>query len=89
MKSLCERQNEIRKQVVDTMLNSIEPVINYENREIIIKTDSSEFPYIRLSISAMTEEVGNEKIIELCDKSKFLTEKRMRRFIYKMMKEAQ
>ena len=86
MESMYERQKEIRKQVV-AMLN-VEPEINYEDAEIIIKTESLDFPYIRLTISAMNKERGEERIIELCNKSRYLSEKRMHRFIYKMMREA-
>ena len=66
--TLMERQDKIREKFVKDWLNEELVSANFNNREMIFNTGDKEFPYIRLTIAAISDEQGNKKIIELIEK---------------------
>ena len=66
--TLMEKQNKAREKFVKNWLNEELVSANFNNRELIFNTGDEEFPYIRLTIAALNEEQGDEKIIELIEK---------------------
>ena len=66
--TLMEKQNKVREKFVKDWLNEELVSANFNNRELIFNTGDEEFPYIRLTIAALCDEQGNEKIIELIEK---------------------
>jgi hypothetical protein len=63
-----EKQNKVREKFVKDWLNEELVSANFNNRELIFNTGDEEFPYIRLTISALCDEQGDEKITELIEK---------------------
>ena len=66
--TLMEKQDEIRKEFVQNWFNDELILANFNNREIIIDTGNEVFPYITLSIAALNDEQGDQKIMELNEK---------------------
>jgi hypothetical protein len=66
--TLMEKQNKIREKFVKDWFNEELVSANFNNRELVFNTGDKEFPYIRLTIAALNDEQGNEKIIELIEK---------------------
>ena len=66
--TLMEKQNKAREKFVKNWLNEELVSVNFNNHELIFNTGDEEFPYIRLTITALNEEQGDEKIIELIEK---------------------
>lgn len=65
-----EKQDKVRKEFIQNWLNDELILANFNNRDLIIETGSKDYPYIILSIAALTEEQGDEKIIALHEKQK-------------------
>lgn len=63
-----EKQEKVRKEFIQNWLNDELILANFNNRDLIIETGNKDFPYIKLSIAALTEEQGDNKIIELIEK---------------------
>lgn len=68
--TLMEKQDKVRKEFIQNWLNDEFILANFNNRDLIIETDNKDFPYIKLSIAALTDEQGDNKIIELNEKQK-------------------
>ena len=66
--TLMEKQNKVREEFVKNWLNEELVSANFNNRELVFNTGNKEFPYIRLTIAALNDEQGDEKIIELIEK---------------------
>jgi hypothetical protein len=66
--TLMEKQNKAREKFIKNWLNEELVFANFNNRELIFNTGDKEFPYIRLTIAALNDEQGDEKIIELIEK---------------------
>ena len=66
--ALIEKQDKVREDFVKNWLNEELVSANFNNRELIFNTGNKEFPYIRLTIAALNDEQGDEKIIELIEK---------------------
>lgn len=66
--TLMERQDKIREKFIKDWLNEELVSANFNNRELVFNTGDKEFPYIRLTIAALNDEQGDEKIIELIEK---------------------
>lgn len=66
--TLMERQNEARKEFIQNWFNDELILANFNNRELIIETNDKEFPYMRLTLTALDEEQGDKKITELIEK---------------------
>lgn len=64
MASLRERQENARRIFIDS-LNLLNVEVNYKDREIIIKQDDKEFPYIVLECAALTDAQGKERLEEI------------------------
>lgn len=67
---LMEKQNKARKEFIQNWLNGELILANFNNRDLIIETGNKDYPYIKLSIAALTDEQGDNKIIELNEKQK-------------------
>ena len=66
--TLREKREEVRKKFVKNWLNEELIFANFNNHELIFKTNDKEFPYIRLTITILNDEQGDKKIIELNEK---------------------
>lgn len=66
--TLMEKQDKIREKFVKDWLNEELVSANFNNRELVFNTGNKEFPYVRLTIAALNDEQGDEKIIELIEK---------------------
>ena len=82
--TLMEKQNKVREKFVKNWLNEELVSANFNNRELIFRTDDKEFPYIRLTIAALNDEQGDEKIIELIEKQNSYEDRLNRRRIKKV-----
>lgn len=65
-----EKQNKVRKEFIQNWLNDELILANFNNRDLIIETGNKDFPYIMMSVVALTDEQGDEKIIALNEKQK-------------------
>lgn len=68
--TLMEKQNKARKEFVQNWLNDELVLANFNNRYLVMETGNKDFPYIKLSIAALTDEQGDNEIIELNEKQK-------------------
>lgn len=66
--TLMEKQDKIREKFIKDWLNEELVSANFNNRELVFNTGNKEFPYVRLTIAALNDEQGDEKIIELIEK---------------------
>jgi hypothetical protein len=66
--TLREKQDKIREKFIKDWLNEELVSANFNNRELVFNTGDKEFPYVRLTIAALNDEQGDEKIIELNEK---------------------
>lgn len=66
-----EKQDKAREEFVKSWLNDELILVNFNNRNLVFETNNKDFPYIELSISALTNEQGDNKIIELNEKQKY------------------
>lgn len=82
--TMMEKQEKIRKEFIQNWLNDELILANFNNRDLIIETDNKDFPYIKLSITALTEEQGDNKIIELNEKQKTFEDMLDRRRLRKL-----
>ena len=82
--TLMEKQNKVREKFVKNWLNEELVSANFNNRELIFRTGDKEFPYIRLTIAALNDEQGDEKIIELIEKQNSYEDRLNRRRIKKV-----
>ncbi len=69
-----EKQDKARAEFIQNWFNDELILANFNNRDLIIETDNKDVPYIKLSISALTDEQGDNKIIELNEKQKYFEE---------------
>jgi len=77
----------VRDGIVEKFLKEAEILANWKNGQIILKTDSKDFPYVEIRIRPMTEEVGDELIPGILEKIESYEEHKRNRFIAKLMKE--
>ena len=82
--TLMEKQDKVRKEFVQNWLNDELVLANFNNRDLIIETGNKDFPYIKLSIAALTDEQGDNKIIELNEKQKAFEDTSDRRRLRKL-----
>lgn len=75
----------VKKWMVEKFFKDAEIFANWENKQIILKTDSKDFPYAEIIIRPLTEEVGNNLIIEVLEQIKSYEEHKRNRFIAKLM----
>lgn len=81
---LMEKQDKVRKEFVQNWFNEELILANFNNRDLIIETGNKDFPYIKLSIAALTDEQGDNKIIELNEKQKCFEDMQDRRRLRKL-----
>jgi len=77
--SLAEKQHAARLNFINSWLNGANVVANYNDKDIIIATADKDFPYIKVSVAALNEEIGDNKITELIEKQKYSDEWKLRR----------
>lgn len=82
--TMMEKQDKVRAEFVQNWFNDEFILANFNNRELIIETDNKDFPYIRLSIATLTDEQGDNKIIELNEKQKYFEDMQDRRRLKKL-----
>ena len=82
--TMMEKQDKVRAEFVQNWFNDELILANFNNRELIIETDNKDFPYIRLSIATLTDEQGDNKIIELNEKQKYFEGMQDRRRLRKL-----
>ena len=85
--TLKEKQDDARSTFVCNWLGDANILANFNDRGLIISRDDEDFPYLYITISAMSEEQGDEKIIELIEKQNHYDEMKRRRFITKLMQK--
>ena len=68
--ALMKKQDKAREEFIQNWFNDELILANFNNRDLIIETGNKDFPYIKLSIAALTDEQGDNKIIELNEKQK-------------------
>ena len=85
--TLKEKQDNARLTFVCNWLGDANILANFNDRELIIGRDDEDFPYLYITISAMSEEQGDEKIIELIEKQNYYDDMKRRRFITKLMQK--
>jgi hypothetical protein len=68
--TLKEKQDKARKEFIQNWFNDELILANFNNRDLIIETGDKDVPYIKLSITALTDEQGDNQIIELNEKQK-------------------
>lgn len=68
--TLREKQNKARKEFVQNWFHDELILANFNNRDLIMKTGNKDFPYIKMSIIPLTEEQGDNKIVELIEQQK-------------------
>lgn len=79
-----EKQEKVHKEFIQNWLNDELILANFNNRDLIIETGNKDFPYIMLSICALTEEQGDEEIIALNEKQKAYEDMKDRRRLRKL-----
>lgn len=79
-----EKQNKVRKEFIQNWLNDELILANFNNRDLIIETGNKDFPYIMMSVVALTDEQGDEKIITLNEKQKAFEDMEDRRRLKKL-----
>lgn len=77
----------VRNWIVERFLKDAEILANWQDGQIILKTNSKNFPYAEIRIRPMTEEVGDELIPEVLEKIQSYEEHKRNRFIDKLMRE--
>ena len=77
----------VRDWIVEKFLKEAEILANWKNGQIILKTNSKEFPYVEIRIRPMTEETGDKLIPEILEKIESYEEHKRNRFITKLMRE--
>ena len=68
--AMMEKQEKARKEFIQNWLNDELILANFNNRDLIIEINNKDFPYIKLSIVALNDEQGDNKIIEFNEKQK-------------------
>lgn len=79
-----EKQEMVRKEFIHNWLNDELILANFNNRDLIFETGNKDFPYIKLSIAALTDEQGDNKIIELNEKQKAFEDMKDKRRLRKL-----
>ena len=82
--TLMEKQCKVRKEFVQNWLNDELIFANFNNLDLIIETGDGDFPYIKLSISSLTDKQGDKEIIELNERQKALEERLEKRRLRKL-----
>ena len=82
--TLKEKQDKARKEFIQNWFNDELILANFNNRDFIIETGNKDVPYIKLSITALTDEQGDNQIIELNKKQKYFEDMRDRRRLKKL-----
>ena len=77
----------VRNWVVEKFFKDAEILANWQDGQIILKTNSKDFPYAEIRIRPMTEEVGDELIPEVLEKIQSYEEHKRNRFVDKLMKK--
>lgn len=81
---MMEKQDKVREEFVKNWFHEELISANFNNRELIINTDNKDFPYIRLTIAALNDEQGDNKIIELIEKQNAYDDKLDKRRLRKL-----
>jgi len=82
--TLKEKQDKARKEFIQNWFNDELILANFNNRDFIIETGDKDVPYIKLSITALTDEQGDNQIIELNEKQKIFEDMQDRRRLRKL-----
>lgn len=77
----------VKNWIAEKFLKEAEILANWKNGQIILKTNSKEFPYAEIRIRPMTEEEGDKLITETLEQVQCYEEYKRDRFITKLMKE--
>jgi len=77
----------VRNWFVKKFFKDAEILANWKDGQIILKTNSKDFPYAEIRIKPMTEEVGDELISEVLEKVESYEDHKRNRFIDKLMRE--
>lgn len=70
--ALFEKQRKARKNFVEKIFSKEKVLENYSDQELIIKNNDENFPYLYITISAVREEVGFEKLSKLKNKKEYV-----------------
>ena len=79
-----EKQDKAREEFIKNWFNEELILVNFNNRELIIETNNKEFPYIRLILTPLDEERGDEKITELIERQNYYEDKQDKRRLRKL-----
>lgn len=77
----------VREWAMKKFFKDAEILANWQNGQIILKTDSKDFPYTEIRIRPMNEEIGDKLITELLEQLQSYEEHKRNRFIAKLMRE--
>lgn len=77
----------VREWVMKKFFKDAEILVNWQNGQIILKTDSKDFPYTEIRIRPMNEEAGDKLMTELLEQLQSYEEHKRNRFIAKLMRE--
>ena len=70
--ALFEKQKECRKNFVEKVFHKDKILENYSDFELVLKNDDEDFPYIYITVSAITKESGLKRISELKTKREYI-----------------
>ena len=77
----------IREWFVDKFFEKESIYYNSNNRVIIFKTESTDYPYMRVLLTPLSEQAGDDAITDLIEEETAYNDHKMKRFIAKLMKE--
>ena len=77
----------IREWFVNKFFKEESIYYNSDNRILIFKTESTDYPYMRVLLTPLSEQVGDDVITELIEQETAYNNHKMKRFIAKLMKE--
>ena len=77
----------VREWAIKKFFKDAEILANWQNGQIILKTNSKDFPYAEIRIRPITEEVGDKLITETLEQIQSYEEHKRNRFIAKLMRE--
>lgn len=77
----------VRNWIVEKFFKDAEILANWKDGQIILKTNSKDFPYAEIKIRPMAEEMGDELISEILEKVESYEEHKRNRFVDKLMRK--
>jgi len=83
--TLAEKQHAARLDFISNWLEDANIVANYNDMDIVIATNNEDFPYIKLSIAALNDELGEIKKFELINRQSVHNDIEHKRLLRKRM----